>query len=123
MRLPLWPKIRLAAPSSSWRLTRGAARGRRAASSRLTATTRHRSCVAPTSRVTSWRSRSRLTPWVIGAGLEALRVPGDVAAGAGHRVDPARAGLAASDGVEADAGDDHEDVAGVGVDRDPLALA
>src|SRR6476646_683396 len=52
--------------------------------------------------------------------LEACRVAGYEAF---RRVDPgvvpARAG--AADGVEGDAGDDHPGVAGVGVDRDPLA--
>ena len=52
-----------------------------------------------------------------------LGVADGVARGRAHVRLPARALVGAPAGVEAQAGDDHEGVAGVGVDRDPLALA
>ena len=53
--------------------------------------------------------------------LEACRVTRDVAVRRAHVGLPARAGLRATAGVEADAGDDHVGVAGLAVDRHPLA--
>ena len=61
-----------------------------------------------------------------GALVLAVRDPGvahDVARGGAHVGLPAGALVGAAAGVEAQAGDDHERVAALGVDRDPRALA
>src|SRR4051812_25260540 len=54
---------------------------------------------------------------------ETGRMPRDEAHVVAQVVLPARAGALGARGVEADACDLHVDVTGVGVDRDPLALA
>src|SRR3712207_7185986 len=64
--------------------------------------------------------RSTLFPYTTLFRSQALRMPGHVSGRAARVVDPARARDAARGGVETHPRDDHEDVSGVRVDRDPL---